>query len=1137
MATTDIVARLRLKADEFNAEKARVLGSFEASANAVSKKVSGVMAGIGAAGLAGLVVAGKNAFDYASGLAEMSQQLGVSTRDLQLFRSVASQTGIQEVEMDKSLAALTLTLGRAATGGKAQSAAFKTLGIEIHNANGSVKSAGEVMPLLADAYTKAGGSAQGAAAAAELLGAKVGGKMVPMLALGSKGINQMTAEAERMGMVISDKAIAAADEAADSFSKLNEQFRAKLATTIGENAGAIIKFSEALIYMVGNTGKAITAWQVLRQEMKASNAEDNARLPAWLTGNNYRLKQLQDAADARGEIARLMNGGQSEGEGRKALGAKWSPSLFGGVTKTPPGAAASLDLSNLNGSGAGGVAKAEQKRTEARALADYQAALRAEGVRPGSGYRTQAQQDALRRRLGSDAARFSRHTTYQAQDVPLSATDEQLERAAARAGLQGFAIKRKPAARGGPHAHTSWSGYGESGDVGGMVEAEERASDKREEREKAFAEARKQAADALRGEVEQLAIAAQLTDMRANGEERLAETAEAMFELRRKHLPAIREIEKTDKETAKALLEQLGTAEKLTAEKIKQGHAAEDQRVWEQSLDDHFKKQADYEKQAVEEARRLQEEQADRMRESTADLADFFENAMSGGSGNIWKSFKEQGKRAIADMAAQWVMSLVSGQQQMGGGILGQINGGGGAAGGLLGMVGSLFGGGKGDPLGASINGIAASNMGSLGGSIGTAASAAPGGGIGGGLGGASGAMGGLGQAAGAFGMAVMANQMIGDIFGFKGGPLGVLTGLFKSTKKGSASLGFDGYGGLGVTSTSGNSGSRKAAASDSIGSIGDALSRIAEAVGGTLGGSPSVSIGVRKDSYKVDPTGQGRTKGAGVLDFGKDQEAAIRAAISEALRDGVVQGISDASKRTLQSGQDLQKAIEKAALIEDIPRQLKARLDPVGGAIDDLNKKWERTIAALKEGAASTEQMADAHKLYKLELEDANTAAGEASESLKAFRDSMNFGSASPFSLRDQEAKAMAALQPYLDKIDAGQSIDQAKYQDAARAYLDVERQLNGSGSAYFAAFDKIQGATGRAIATIDNAVPIRTASDPFIKATADSTAASAQILDMHSAQLASINSTLQSILGNMGGDGGFVGGGGRGFNQQQAM
>jgi len=338
-----------------------------------------------------------------------------------------------------------------------------------------------------------------------------------------------------------------------------------------------------------------------------------------------------------------------------------------------------------------------------------------------------------------------------------------------------------------------------------------------------------------------------------------------------------------------------------------------------------------------------------------------------------------------------------------------------------------------------------------------------------------------------------------------------VFSGL--NTKRGSATLGFA-NGELGVGSSRGNSQSRIAAARDGIGSVADTLASIAEQLGGTITGAGSVSLGVRKKTYVVDPTGQGRTKGAGVLKF-KSEEEAIQAAIRDALSDGVIGAISAASQRILASGQDLQTAIEKATLIESIPKALKARQDPVGAALDELNAKWEKIIAALKEGGASAEQMADAQKLYRLELEDTKASVAEASASLKGFLDSLNFGSNSPLSLRDQEAAARAALEPFLQRIDAGKGIDQQAYQEAAQAYLDIQRQLEASGPAFFATFDKIRDYTTRAIAKIDNATPLLPAKDPFAEATANATQSTAEILAQQTGQLAAIENYLAQIAG----------------------
>jgi hypothetical protein len=406
---------------------------------------------------------------------------------------------------------------------------------------------------------------------------------------------------------------------------------------------------------------------------------------------------------------------------------------------------------------------------------------------------------------------------------------------------------------------------------------------------------------------------------------------------------------------------------------------------------------------------------------------------------------------------------------------------------------------------------------------IGAGAAAATGGsGIGGAVGGALG-----GKAA----EKLLAKSMdkvfqgLGDFAGplgsIAGGILGgALGGLLSKAKTGSATIGFDGYGALGVSGTSGNSAKQQAAASASASGVITGLQNIADALGGALTGAIGVSIGKRNDKFSVDTTGGGRTKAKGsggtVVKFDTEEEA-IRFAIGDALKDGVLQGVSDAAKRILQSGQELETAMEKAALIEAIPKALKARLDPVGAALDDLSAKWVKTVDALKEGGATTDQMTEAQRLYALELADVKANTRAASADLKDFLDSLKVGSNSPFSLRDQEGAAKSALDPFLKDIAAGKSIDQSAYQSAASTFLDIERQLYGSTDKYFTEFTKIQDATAAAIKAIDNAKPITSAApvDPFAEKTAAATKTLTEQADDTNTLLRNVVDLLQEIAG----------------------
>lgn len=482
----------------------------------------------------------------------------------------------------------------------------------------------------------------------------------------------------------------------------------------------------------------------------------------------------------------------------------------------------------------------------------------------------------------------------------------------------------------------------------------------------------------------------------------------------------------------------------------------------------------------------LEQQRVEQARQQYEDLANFFYDAFNSGGKSIWKDFEDEGMHVLAKIAAQWTLSLLSGQKASMPGILSQLGATSGA-GGATGALGALTA-----SLGQAVPELA----------IGMAITST-----------VSNLLGIKNHAGGIFGIG--GNLLINALGGNK-------------PKQAAATLSVDPYGNFVTGAAKGNDATSRSNATAEAGSLGQTLKNIADSLGGSVTSVGGISLGYRasdkKQPFRIDPTGQGRATGNGVLAFATEEEQ-IQKAVELMLQRGVIDGISAASKKILSAGGDLQAALEKASLIEAIPKALAAHLDPVGAAVDALNQKWAKAIAALKEGGATTEQMADAQKEYGFELADVKASTAEASAGLKDFLDSLNFGSSSPYSLRDQEAQAKAALQPYLDHIGAGDAIDQAKYQSAAQSFLDIERQLYGSTSQFFDAMDMVQAATGKAISAIDNAKPIRTYADPFAEATAGNTQTTNEILAQ---QLPSLGAKLDSLLSalNSGDSGGFIGG-----------
>ncbi len=384
-------------------------------------------------------------------------------------------------------------------------------------------------------------------------------------------------------------------------------------------------------------------------------------------------------------------------------------------------------------------------------------------------------------------------------------------------------------------------------------------------------------------------------------------------------------------------------------------------------------------------------------------------------------------------------------------------------------------------------------------------------------------------QIGGALGAAtgIPGGDIIGSIIG------GIIGKLIGSAKRGSATL-TAGSNGVDVGSTRGNSSSRIEAAEAAGGSISDALNQIAEQLGGNTDGPISVSIGVRDGNYRVDPTGQGITKTAnGAIDFGKDQEAAIRYAILDAIKDGVITGISEGARRLIQGGKDLEKQIAKAIDFEGVFKRLRAIKDPVGAALDALNKEFSRLNDIFKEAGASAAQFAELEELYGIERAAAIKEAGErVTGALKALLADLTINN-DALSLRDRLSAAQAAFQPLEARVRAGDTTAFDDYTQAARDLLAIQRDLSGSQPDYFRLLDEVTALTSTAVSSQDALIaaatgaasPFATASanaltepQPVVSAISDQTGTLvAQLSDLNqslAAQLAAANQNLGTLI-----------------------
>lgn len=267
--------RATLSADtaNFEAGMKRAQRQAATSSSAISKSLGIVKAGI--AGFASAITVGlvsnviKNALDYAGSLGEVSQQLGVTTRDLQVFRYAAGQNGVAQEELDKGLGKLTITLGQVAAGAKAPTKALEAIGITAKDIAGL--DTGAAFRKIADGLAQVTDRSQRAAVEVALFG-RSGAKLDTLLAGGSAAINELANAAETLGIVLSDEQIQKADETADRLDALKTVLSAQIAGVVADNADSILYLANSFVTLVASIGNAIKAYSQFVNNIDANIA-------------------------------------------------------------------------------------------------------------------------------------------------------------------------------------------------------------------------------------------------------------------------------------------------------------------------------------------------------------------------------------------------------------------------------------------------------------------------------------------------------------------------------------------------------------------------------------------------------------------------------------------------------------------------------------------------------------------------------------------------------------------------------------------------------------------------------------------------------------------------------------------------
>jgi hypothetical protein len=225
---------------EAKATESQLKRSFGVMGSAAKGFGGALAAGLSVGLLAGLA---KKALDFAGSIGEVAQSLGVTTKELQVFRYAVAQNGGTVEQADQALGKFAISISKAQSGSKQAAAAFQAVGVSLSDLK--TKSKTEILGQIADQMKATGGASANAAAGVAIFG-KGFLKIAPTLDQGSAGLSQLSAAAEKLGIVLSDRQIQQADETADKLDAVRTVLAAQIAGVVSDNAASIVSLANAL---------------------------------------------------------------------------------------------------------------------------------------------------------------------------------------------------------------------------------------------------------------------------------------------------------------------------------------------------------------------------------------------------------------------------------------------------------------------------------------------------------------------------------------------------------------------------------------------------------------------------------------------------------------------------------------------------------------------------------------------------------------------------------------------------------------------------------------------------------------------------------------------------------------------------
>jgi hypothetical protein len=255
-STSGLTAGVKAASSSFRSlrgDTAGLASSMRALVAIQGAQLFGSIAASAASGVRSLVAFGQAQAEVIDSASKMASRLGFTYGEFAGLSLAADLAGVSMDSVGKASQKSEIAFARAAGGSRVAQAAFSGLGLSVEQLN--ALSPAERFDAIASAIAALPTEAQRAAAAVQLFG-RAGSELLPLFSGGAEGIAAARAEAERLGLVLTNAQGQDVEAMNDAFTMVQKSIAGVTQQVVAYLSPAIKSVADTFVSFVGDIGGA-----------------------------------------------------------------------------------------------------------------------------------------------------------------------------------------------------------------------------------------------------------------------------------------------------------------------------------------------------------------------------------------------------------------------------------------------------------------------------------------------------------------------------------------------------------------------------------------------------------------------------------------------------------------------------------------------------------------------------------------------------------------------------------------------------------------------------------------------------------------------------------------------------------------